>query len=204
VSVQYFNHIEQRSIQWAKLHLGIPTASGFDKIMTPLLKPRTGEQPRTYMLEKVAERLTGMPAQIFSSFSTEQGIALEQEGQVAWQIAHDQQIGYTGFILAEDGRCGCSPDGLIGDDAGFELKCPGTANHMKYLEDGILPKDYAAQVHGSLYVSGRARWHFCSYHRGLPFFEIVIERDEEKMESIHESLEAFYKDFDATLAKYQS
>jgi len=202
MSVQYFDHIEQRSIQWAKLHLGIPTASGFDKIMTPLLKARTGEQPRTYMLEKVAETLTGLPAQFFSSFATDQGIALEQEGQVAWQIKHEQQIGYTGFILSEDGRCGCSPDGLIGDDAGFELKCPGTANHMKYLEDGILPKDYAAQVHGSLYVSQRKRWHFCSYHRGLPFFEIVVERDEEIMADIRECLQGFYQSYDRTLEKY--
>ena len=48
---------EQYSDDWFRLRLGIPTASQFHNIVTPLGRPTDNRERRKYMLRLVAERL---------------------------------------------------------------------------------------------------------------------------------------------------
>jgi len=105
------------------------------------------------------------------------------------------------FVEHDDGRCGCSPDGLIGDDGGLEIKAPQPTNHVKYLLDGTLPKDYAVQVYFSLYATGRAWWKFVSYRRKFPPFVLTVDRDEAIMAKIGKVLADFYAKFDAAFER---
>ena len=52
---------EQGTLEWTKLHFGIPTASGLDNLITPEFELRKGETPKTYIYKKVAEKLQGRP-----------------------------------------------------------------------------------------------------------------------------------------------
>ena len=202
--MKIYRDIQQRSIQWAKLHMGRPTASGFDALMTPLFKQRTGEQPQTYLFKRLAETLTGDLLPGFNgSWSTEQGTILEEEARPFFELEYDLTVEQVGFIVGDDERAGCSPDGLIGDDEGLEIKCPYAETHVKYLVRNELPPEYAAQVHGSLWITGRKRWHFLSYHRGMKPLHLVIERDEAIMEIIGTILKGFYGVFDEYLKRLQ-
>lgn len=64
---------------------------------------------------------------------------------------------------------GCTPDGLIDDDAGVETKCPESTTHATYLqlqtveEFQKLKPDYYWQCMGGMYVTGRQKWLFVSY-----------------------------------------
>jgi hypothetical protein len=64
---------------------------------------------------------------------------------------------------------GCTPDGLIDDDAGIETKCPESTTHIKYLqiksveEFKELKPEYYWQIQGCMYVTGREKWLFVSY-----------------------------------------
>jgi hypothetical protein len=191
----------QRSPEWMRLHLGRPTASGFGELMTPKLEPRTGEMPKTYLYKRLAEKIKGQPLPAFSTYATEQGTMLEDEAFHYFAVLYDLEPRQVGFILADDGRCGCSPDALLSDDSGLEIKCPNAETHLRYLDGGVLPDQYAPQVHGSLYVSGRKNWNFMSYHRGLPDFRVIVQRDEENMQKIGKCLAKFYTDFDSALAR---
>lgn len=191
----------QGSLKWLEIHLGKATASGFDQLMTSAFEPRTGEMPKTYLAKRLAEMLTGEPLPGFSSWDTEQGTLLEEEALPWFDLEYGIPLRRVAFIEADGGRCGCSPDALIGDDAGLEIKCPRADTHVRYLIAGVLPPDYAMQVHGSLYVTGRKRWHFLSYSRHLPKFHLIVERDETIMAKIGACLKAFYANFDAALAK---
>jgi len=199
--MKYFPDLEQGSIQWLREHLGRATASGFSEIMTSDFEFRKGEMPKTYLAKKLAEKLTGKPLPGFHSRATDEGIAMEFEARKYFELEYDISTSYMGFVLADDGRTGCSPDALIGEDSGLELKVPNSETHIKYLLNGALPIDYAPQVHGSMWVTGRASWNFMSYNRDLPPFRIVVKRDEEIMKKISACLTRFYADFDAAFER---
>lgn len=193
---KYHPEVEQATLQWLRLHLGKATASSFHKIMTPEFKPRTGEMFKRYVAEKVAESWRGEPLPQFTSWQTDQGLMREEEAIPYLELIYDCKVEPMGFVEADDGRCGCSPDGLIGEDEGVEMKCPESVAHVMYLMDGGIPKDYVTQVYGSLYVTQRKRWKFLSYRRKFPALVVTVERDEEIMEKIGVALSAFYKAFD--------
>jgi len=67
--------------------------------------------------------------------------------------------------------------------------------------EGKLPKDYAAQVHGSLYVTGRKWWWFLSYSRQFTPFLIRVERDEEIQMAIGKAIRIFNYNFHGKLEK---
>jgi len=191
----------QGSQAWLEARAGIPTASEFDSLITPLWKIRTGEGPASYVARKLAEKWGG-PLPSFggtgaTSWAMEQGQILESEVIPWYEYETGEHIQRVGFITTDDGMAGCSPDGLIGDDGGIEIKAPQSPKHVEYILAGQLPPDYAAQVYGSLYVTGRAWWKFVSYRRHFPPLILTIERDEGICSSIHEAIDRFYDKFNA-------
>lgn len=192
----------QGSLRWFEVRLGKVTASEFDEFMTTDFELRKSQTATSYRYKKLAELLTGSPLPGFGgSWDMEQG-QIRQDEAVPWfELEYDLEVNQVAFIETDDGRAGCSPDGLIGEDAGLEVKCPRADTHLRYVDEGGIPSQYLAQVYGSLWVTGRARWHFLSYHRGLPPLHVVIERDEAIMEKIGNALGGFYKAFDAALGR---
>lgn len=186
----------QGEAEWLKLRVGKVTASELDNLITPEFKPRTGAMVQTYLYRKVAEAYRGEPLPGFTSHATEQGQLLEDEARRWYAFQDDRErMHNVGFIEHDDGLCGCSPDALLGEDGGLEIKCPEPTNHVRYLLEGTLPKDYAAQVHMCLYVTGRKWWNFVSYRRRFPAFVLRVERDEEICAKIEATLAAFYERF---------
>lgn len=195
---------QQGSQAWIEARAGIPTASEFDSLITPLWKIRTGEGPAAYVARKLAEAWGG-PLPVLGGFGgswqMEQGTLLESEVIPWYEYETGEQIQRVGFITTNDGRAGCSPDGLLGDDGGIEIKAPQSPKHVEYILAGKLPPDYAAQVYGSMYVTGRAWWKFVSYRRHFPPLVVTIERDEEICGKIQQAIAQFLERFDAGWAR---
>jgi len=187
--------------EWLQARLGKVTASEADQLLTPEFALRTGETPKTYLARKLAESVLNRPLDGFGSWQTEDGEMMEWEARKWFKFEFDHKVREVGFIEHEDGRCGCSPDALLDGDGGLEIKAPQPTNHVKYLLEGKLPKDYAVQVHFSLYVTGRPWWKFVSYRRKFRPFVITVQRDEEIMGKIKAALDKFYADFDAGMEK---
>lgn len=186
----------QREVEWFRLRAGKVTASELDNLVTGEFKERSGEMPRTYMCKKAAELWQGHALPSFTSFATEQGNIKEDEAVPWFRFEYPEyNVHFAGFVESDDQLSGCSPDALIGEDGGLEVKCPNAETHVKYLIDGVLPKDYVPQVHCSLYVTGRPWWIFLSYRRGFPPFVLKVQRDE----SICAKIDAAVKKFSASL-----
>ena len=205
---------EQGTLEWTKLHFGIPTASGLDNLLTPEFELRKGELPKTYVYKKVAEKLQGRPLIDLnaSSFMLEQGMIIEEEARPWYALEYDKKVKQVGFITTDDGRFGCSPDGLIAStstsptlpcdyDCGLEIKSPAAHTHVKYLVNGALPKEYACQVMGSMFVTGFKKWIFVSYRRGFPALVLEIYRDEKAMSAIASAIDSFHSDFDRAMER---
>ncbi len=195
---------EQGTLEWSKLHFGIPTASGLDNLLTPEFELRKGELPKTYVYKKVAEKLQGRPLIDLSasSFMLEQGMIVEEEARPWYALEYDKKIKQVGFITTDDGRFGCSPDGLIlNDECGLEIKSPAAHTHVKYLVNGALPKEYACQVMGSMFATGFKKWIFVSYRRGFPALVLEIHRDEKAMSMIRAAINQFHADFERAMER---
>lgn len=201
--MRIIDDIAQGSDAWKTLRIGRPTASEFKNILTPGFKLRTGDMFKSYVYAKAAEAFSGKVQRDSGSWQMDNGTMLEPEARAWFEFEHGQDIRLTAFVESKDGRCGCSPDGLIGDDGGIEIKCPMLQTHIGYLDEGVLPDAYALQVHGSMFVTGRKWWKFLSYNRTAPAFLIHVERNEEICAKIGAALDEFYRHFDAVMVKLQ-
>lgn len=193
----------QGSVEWMQARAGIPTASEFDNLISSTWKIRTGETPKSYLAAKLAEAWLGGPLVGFNSFDMDQGRILEEEALPWLELELNQEIKRVGLCVRDDGRVGCSPDGLV--DAlysyGVEIKCPQPTSHVKYLLKGEVPPEYLAQVHGGMYVTGLESWRFLSYRRGFPNLLLTVERDDAISESIHAAVFGFLEEFDAAFKR---
>lgn len=194
---------KQLSAEWMMAHVGVPTASEFDALVTPKWEIKKGKGPASFLAKKVAEAWQDGPLPGFGSFAMEQGQILEKEAIPAYSGLFDVPIDRVGFVTTADGRVGCSPDGLIGLDGGIEIKCPEAPTHTAYLLADVLPDDYVHQVYGSMFVTGRQWWDFYSYRRGFPDFIIRVQRDEEIMATLEEALSEFLLKFDKAMKRME-
>ena len=68
------------------------------------------------------ERITNVPMPSFKNGATDYGNVHEQEAREYYQMTMFQKVTQVGFV-EKDRNTGCSPDGLIKDDGGLEVKC---------------------------------------------------------------------------------
>jgi len=177
---------EQRSEDWYRARLGIPTASCFDKLITPTGKLST--QAEGYANLLIAEQVTGKIYDEFLSEWVERGAALEPEARAFYEMETGLTVQEVGLILRDDRRVGCSPDGLAGEGL-LEIKCPAPHTHIGYLLSEELPAAYRPQVQGQLLVTGKPWVDFLSYHPDMPPALIRVERDEAYIGKLAEALD---------------
>ncbi len=122
----------------------------------------------------------------------ERGIEMEAEARAWYAMAQDQDVEQVGFVWLDDRvQVGCSPDGLVGEHGGLEIKCPAPHTHVGYLLEQKLPTDYIPQVQGSMWVCDRQWWDFLSYCPGIEPLVIRVERDEEYIDKLAGLLDKF-------------
>lgn len=179
----------QRGRVWHKSRLGIPTASCFDKILTPATR-KLSTQSDGYRSELLAEWLTGVPHGIEAQAFMDRGTRYEPHGVRWYAMERDIDVKPVGLVLRGDRMVAASPDGLVGDDGGLEVKCPGAKGHVVNLLLGM-KGDYFAQCQGALYITGRKWWDLMSYHPEMPPVVHRYERDEAYIDALHGALSQF-------------
>lgn len=174
--MRIINH-EQGTQGWLTSRLGCPSGSGFDKLITSAGKPST--QSEAYINQLIAEVMTGNTTEVKVTDAMQRGTVLEPMAREFYTLASGNQVVQVGFCKDDRLECGISPDGLIGENGGLEIKCPAAHTHVAYLRDGKLPTKYKQQVMGCLWITGRQWWDFVSYHEEMPALIVRVERDEE-------------------------
>jgi len=191
-----YDDIDQKSPEWFRIRAGRPTASEFDRIISPAGK----SSPATWhslAIELIAESIRPDELQWAGNRHTDRGNVLEAEARRVAARHIGEEVAEVGFVTREDGVIGCSPDGLIrrsGESgavvSGIEIKCPSPRVHIEYLLAGTLPEKYAPQVHGSMCVTGLSNWYFVSYCPGMRPFILRVERDD-YTKQVEEALDKF-------------
>ena len=180
--------VAQGSEEWIAARLGRPTASAFGRIVTPSGKPSTAVDG--YVAELVAEWMLGCQLEPDESAFMERGSTLEADAIRYYEMIRRCRVDRVGFVLRDDLAVGCSPDGLIGEEGGVEIKCLKPAKHVELLLEDI-PAKYAAQVQGALWLTGRQWWDWLAYHPSLPPALVRITPDREYIEALEKHMRGF-------------
>ena len=153
--------VVQGSEEWKILRSGKFTATDFATVANG--RKSTIEN---LIYKKAAEIITGVKAESgYYSASMERGNRLEAEAREEFEFATGLHVETVGFVEMSE-YIGCSPDGLIGDHAGVEIKCKDDHTHLKCLLHG--DTSYKWQLYGNMFVTGRREWYFCAYNPNFP------------------------------------
>lgn len=171
--------VEQGGPEWFAARCGIATASRFSDVLAKIKNGESAER-RKYRSMLVVERLTGRATKTaFESPAMRAGMEREPIARALYEYRRNVFVDQVGICLHDEGFAGASPDGLIGDDGGLEIKAPEHAAHLDYLRlpANVAPAKYVAQIQGCMWITGRAWWDFASFHPEFPeHLQLIVRR----------------------------
>lgn len=178
----------QGSQEWLAARAGCLTASAIADMMA---RTKTGwAASRDNLLARlVAERMTGIPQESFSSAAMQWGVEHETFARAAYEVTRGVMVDQVGLIMhPEIQHSGASPDGLVSHDGLVEFKCPNTSTHIEYLLGEEPPKKYQPQMLWQMECTGRQWCDFASFDPRMPedlqLFVVRYERDQGRIEEI--------------------
>ncbi len=162
-----------------------------------VLKNGTPAKARSDLIRDIlAERMTGESVRHYVTPSMQFGLDTEPEGKSAYEAA-------TGNLITECGvydhptidNFAATPDGLLGSDGLFELKCPNTSTWVEWVIAGVVPEEHKPQMLAQCAVTGRRWVEFCAYdprvRKRSPLFIRRYTPTKDDIARIEASAEAF-------------
>ena len=172
-------NLEQGSDEWHEARKGVLfTASEFKNIITA----KTGKKSaavESLTNKKLAELLLGRKMSFEGNAATDRGNELEPDAIDCYAIAKDTEVLNGGFVIADGGFFGCSPDGFIGNGGLLEIKSVFDESHVSNMLNETAYLDYYPQLQGQLLCTKRKWVDWMSYHPELPPVIVRVNRDEE-------------------------
>ena len=202
-SPKYYWELEQNTPEWLKARLGIITASEVNSIVTPKGAIKTGKGVDTYRNQKVSEIVTGRIADHFESYAMMKG----HIGEVYAIESYSENYAPTqscGFITREiEGvTIGASPDAIVGEDGGCEVKTLMPHLHVQTILADAVPEDHINQIQTTLLVSGRKWWDYIQFQPGMSLFVKRVLPDPVRQELIIKAVKELNVSIDASVKKY--
>ena len=166
--MQIIDNLEQKSDEWFALRSERMTASNAQPIAA------NGKGLETYIIELMQKSYSTGEEERYQSKSMARGNELEPSALFAYESETGQTVRTVGFVI-HDEYCGCSPDGLVGDDGLIEIKCLEDKAYFKYLLSGKIDTGYEWQCQMQMLICERQ---FCDFVVYNPNFEksLIIKR----------------------------
>lgn len=191
--------MEQRSSEWLTAKCGKVGCSRLGEVLSFKKNGASSEERDNYLYELLAERLSGKNTPHFITREMEDGVQYESMARIKYELR-------SGVMVEEHGGqehpsitgWWCSPDGLVGDDGGIEIKCPKTKTHIKTIFCNEIRPEYLYQMTGAVLIYDRAWWDFVSYDPRLPdelgFYCRRFAREELPLQSVKDGVIRFLDD----------
>ena len=186
---------EQGSIEWLSLRLGKITASRVKDVLTKGRGTSPSKTAESYMMELIAEILTGNSKPFFENDAMRWGTETEPQARAMYAVNNDfVDVKEVAFVEHNE-QVGISPDGLVGDKGLLEIKCPNTTTQLKRALSDDYSADYKAQIQMQLWVTEREWCDFLSFDPRLDceagYLQQRVFRDEEYIEEMKVKVYAF-------------
>lgn len=161
-----FHDVQQNTDEWQELRRGKATSSNFACIMANEDKA-FGDPAKRYALQLALEIETGRKAEYsFSNTHMERGHEQEPIARMLYEDMYFVDVSNGGFF--DWGDYGDSPDGLVGEDGGVEIKSVIASTHYATLQRKSFDPAYTWQLIGHLDCTGREWFDFVSYCSDFP------------------------------------
>ena len=151
----YHWDIVQQTPEWFELKEGKMSASHATAI------GNCGKGLETYIDEVVCGMIT--PPVHYTNKDMDRGNELEPIARQTYEFENDVVVKEIGFITYNE-YVGCSPDGLVDEDGGLELKARNNKIHFNLLKTGKVDSGTIWQMNMCLLITGRKWWDFGSYN----------------------------------------
>jgi predicted phage-related endonuclease len=211
---------KQRSNEWFELRRGRFTASRASEMLTngsrqmtdeemiaykeaePKGRKKTiaivGESLETYAFEKAIEDLFGLQDHSDDYISKDMQRGIDEEPLAFAMFSRKKALDFIDVEESEfccyGDHAGASPDGVVSNNSGLEIKCPKRLKFFKIVANGVddIDKSYIDQMQFQMMCTGAKQTYFVVYFRGLEtehMHEIIVPRDEERIAFIKERLD---------------
>lgn len=193
MTLHIYEDLVQGTPDWHAARRGIVTASVVGKLITPTLKVADNETARGITATLIAERISGWTEPTYMNDDMARGVLHEPIARDAYAEHHRVKVEQVGLMVRDDWGfpIGASPDGLVGEDGGLEVKCPRSKTHIRTIVADEVPAQHIPQIQACMLVSGRKWWSFVSFCAGLPLYTTRVEADPVWHEAIVEAVAAF-------------
>lgn len=192
--------IEQGSDAWFDLRLGRPTASRFRDVLTkPRGAAKFSKTRRDYLYSLAGERLSGHPMDTHFNHHMARGHEREPEARALFEFHTDLDVEEVTMVC--NGRVSCSPDGLIGEKSGLEIKDAKGSIQIDRLLTHAVPSEHIPQIQGCIYVTERDSWWFISHCRGIRPVIVQVWRDDTYCKKLETELKSFTDELDELTEK---
>jgi hypothetical protein len=181
--------VVQGGLDWMNARIGLPTASQYDRLLTPKTRQPAGARSG-YRAQLMAEWLLGNPLEWGTSGWMDRGSGMEDEARSWYEMQIGRDVQRVGFIMRDDGLTGCSPDSLVPGEGGLEIKCLSAKNHTQHLL-GEAEDSYIGQAQGCMYLTERDWWDLLLYHPTLPPVLTRLKRDDKYIAALVPVLDEF-------------
>jgi len=182
--------MNQRTDEWFQARLGHVTAS---RVSDAIAGKDTATR-RNYMVQLIAERLTGQQQESFTNAAMQWGTETEPLARAAYQAENDlvEEVGFIKHPSIE--WFGASPDGVVGEGL-IEIKCPTSTTHLDWILGKKSPAKHQPQMMAQLAVTGKKWCDFVSFDPRLPeHLRLFVVRFQPTQEAITD-LENKVRDF---------
>jgi putative phage-type endonuclease len=194
---------EQGSAEWLALRLNKVTASMVSNVISKGRGNAPSKMAETYMIELIAEKLTGKSKPFFENDAMRWGTETEPQARSMYEVKNNFVPVREVAFVEHNEFIGVSPDGLIGDDGLLEIKCPNTTTQIKRALSDDYSADYKAQIQMQLWVTERKWCDFVSFDPRLDcsagYLQQRVYRDEEYIEEMKVKVYAFVKTMNKTI-----
>jgi len=186
---------EQGSAEWLSMRLGKVTASRVKDVLSKGRGSAPSKTAESYMMELIADVLTGEPKPFFENDAMRWGTETEPQARSMYEVNNNFVTVKEVAFVEHNNQIGISPDGLVGDDGLLEIKCPNTTTQLKRALSDDYSADYKAQIQMQLWVTERKWCDFVSFDPRLDcaagYLQQRVERDEEYIEDMKTKVYAF-------------
>ena len=179
--------VEQGSKAWFELRLPRATASHAHQIMAG----NSTIAYKSYRAKLATQKFTGKEIEGYSNDYMDDGTVNEPVARLMYSMQTGNKVRESGFWVHEQHDAGASPDGIVNEEFGLEIKTQLPHIHLLAKLDNFIDSKYKKQMDFQMWITGFKKIDFVSYSPLIDdeFLQLAIvtyERDEARIDAIED------------------
>ena len=200
--------VEQGSDSWFDMRLSRATASHAHEI----LSASSTLGYKKYRALLFTQRFTGKKIDSYSNDKMDDGTVNEPVARLLYSLQTGHKVRESGFWVHDEHDAGASPDGIVNEEFGLEIKTQLPHIHLMAKLDGFIDSKYKKQMDFQMWITGYKKMDFISYSPLIEDAELQLaivtyERDQTKIDLIEDKtldLLEEVEEFEGRIAKLRS